>query len=193
VQLLSRCGFCTKSYFCWYLWVITCFYAKNPVGLVLGSSLGKLHGLSRKLSEGSDRAEVGGIGLVTVVALGRLWWVEGRSPELRAGSGRLGAVRRGRQGRWPCMRVGFIATRGHDTGVGTGRPRARGGARAGVLWARSRVPAHVEHVVVYFCRCSTACLVALACRSQQKSRVRSLLCTISYLFHVSFKQRYGRG
>ena len=36
-----------------------------PVGLVLGSSLGKLHGLSRKLSEGSDRAEVGGNGLAT--------------------------------------------------------------------------------------------------------------------------------
>jgi hypothetical protein len=31
-----------------------------PVGLVLGSSSGKLHGLLRKLSEGSDRAEVGG-------------------------------------------------------------------------------------------------------------------------------------
>jgi hypothetical protein len=43
-----------------------------PVGLVLGSSSGKLQGLLGKLSEGSDRAEVGGIGLVTVVALGRL-------------------------------------------------------------------------------------------------------------------------
>jgi hypothetical protein len=43
------------------------------VGLVLGSSLGKLHGLKRKLFEGSDRAEVGGIGLVMVVALGWLW------------------------------------------------------------------------------------------------------------------------
>jgi hypothetical protein len=43
-----------------------------PVGLVLGSSLGKLHGLSRKLSEGLDREEVGGIGLATVGALGRL-------------------------------------------------------------------------------------------------------------------------
>ena len=43
-----------------------------PVGLVLGSSLGKLHGLSGKLSEGSDRAEVGRIGLVTMVTLGRL-------------------------------------------------------------------------------------------------------------------------
>jgi hypothetical protein len=31
-----------------------------PVGLVLGSSSGKLHGLVGKLSEGSDRAEVGG-------------------------------------------------------------------------------------------------------------------------------------
>jgi hypothetical protein len=66
-----------------------------PVGLVLGSSLGKLHGLLRKLSEGSDRAEVGGSGLVTVGALGRLWRVAGRLPELRAGSGKLGAVQRG--------------------------------------------------------------------------------------------------
>jgi hypothetical protein len=43
-----------------------------PVGLVLGSSLGKIHGLSRKLSEGLDRAEVGGSGLAMVGALGRL-------------------------------------------------------------------------------------------------------------------------
>jgi hypothetical protein len=42
------------------------------VGLVLGSSFGKLHGLSSKLSEGSDRAEVGGSGLATVGAFGRL-------------------------------------------------------------------------------------------------------------------------
>jgi hypothetical protein len=44
-----------------------------PVGLVLGSSSGKLHGLLGKLSEGSDRAEVGGNGLATTGALGRLW------------------------------------------------------------------------------------------------------------------------
>jgi hypothetical protein len=37
-----------------------------------------------KLSEGSDRAEVGGDGLATAGALGRLWRVAGRSPELRA-------------------------------------------------------------------------------------------------------------
>jgi hypothetical protein len=37
-----------------------------------------------------------------------------------AGSGRLGAVRSGQWGRWPYMRAGFIATRGHDTGMGTG-------------------------------------------------------------------------
>jgi hypothetical protein len=43
-----------------------------PVGLVLGSSLGKFHGLPRKLSAGSDRAEVGGNGLATAGALGRL-------------------------------------------------------------------------------------------------------------------------
>jgi hypothetical protein len=66
-----------------------------PVGLVLGSSSRKLHGLSMKLSEGSDRAEVGGNGLATTGALGRLWRVEWRSPELRACSGKLGAVRTG--------------------------------------------------------------------------------------------------
>ena len=43
-----------------------------PVGLVLGSSLVKLHGLPRKLSMGSDRAEVGGNGLATTGVLGRL-------------------------------------------------------------------------------------------------------------------------
>jgi hypothetical protein len=48
-----------------------------------------------KLSEGSDRAEVGGIGLVTVVALGRLWRVAGKSSKMQASSGKLGAVRRG--------------------------------------------------------------------------------------------------
>jgi hypothetical protein len=32
-----------------------------PVGLVLGSSSGKVHSLLRKLSEGSDRAEVSGV------------------------------------------------------------------------------------------------------------------------------------
>jgi hypothetical protein len=102
-----------------------------PVGLVLGSSSRKLHGLSRKLSEGSDRAEVGGGGLITVGVLGRLWRVAGRSPELRASSGKPGAVRRGRQGRWPCMRVGFMATRGHDTGVGTGAAEGARGRACG--------------------------------------------------------------
>jgi hypothetical protein len=65
------------------------------VGLVLGSSLGKLHGLLRKLSEGSDQAEVAGSGLAMVVVLGRLWRVTGRSPELWIGSGKRGGVRRG--------------------------------------------------------------------------------------------------
>jgi hypothetical protein len=66
-----------------------------PVGLVLSSSSGKLHGLSMKLSEGSDRAEVDRNGLATVGALGRLWRVAGRSPELRASSGKLDVVQRG--------------------------------------------------------------------------------------------------
>ena len=100
-----------------------------PVGLVLGSSLGKLHGLLGKLSEGSDRAKVGGDGLATAGALGRLWRVAGRSPELRASSGKLGAAWMRHRGRGLCMRAGFIATHGHDTGVGTG---AAEGARGRV-------------------------------------------------------------
>jgi hypothetical protein len=66
-----------------------------PVGLVLGSSSGKLHSLSMKLSEGSNRVEVGGNGLATAGTLGRLWRVAGRSPELQASTGKLGAVQRG--------------------------------------------------------------------------------------------------
>jgi hypothetical protein len=109
-----------------------------PVGLVLGSSSGKLHGLLGKLSKGSDQTEVAGKGLATVVALGRLWRVAGRSPELRASSGKLGAARRMQRGRWPCMRAGFIATCEHGTGMGTGAAEGvRGGARVGML---CRVP-----------------------------------------------------
>jgi hypothetical protein len=118
-----------------------------PVGLVLGSSLGKLHGLLGKLSEGLDRAEVGGKGFGHGGCLGRLWRVAGRLPELRASSGKLGATRRRQRGRWSCMRAGFIATRGHGTGVGTG---AAEGA-CGRALSRSRVSAHVKHMVVYFC------------------------------------------
>jgi hypothetical protein len=66
-----------------------------PVGLVLSSSSGKLHGLLGELFEGSDRAEVGGNGMSTAGALRRLKRVVGRLPELRASSGKLGAVRRG--------------------------------------------------------------------------------------------------
>jgi hypothetical protein len=135
------------------------------VGLVLGSSSGKLHDLLGKLSEGSDRVEVGRNGLATAGALGRLWRVAGRLLELRAGSERLGAVRRRQRGRWSCMRVGFIATRGHGMGASTGAAEGARGCACGRALARSRVSAHVEHVVVYFCQCSMDGLAALACRS----------------------------
>jgi hypothetical protein len=49
------------------------------------------------------------MGLATVVALGRLWRVAGRSPELRAGSGELGVVRRRQRGRKPSTGTCFIA------------------------------------------------------------------------------------
>jgi hypothetical protein len=66
-----------------------------PMGLVLGSSSGKLHGLSRKLSEGSDRAEVGekgfGHGGRPRAALA------GRG-EVAGAAGELGKARRGAEG-----------------------------------------------------------------------------------------------
>jgi hypothetical protein len=80
-----------------------------PVTRVLGSSLSKLHGLTRKLSEGLDQTEEDGKGLATVVALGRHWRVAGRSPELRAVSGELGVVRRRQRERQPSTGMGFIA------------------------------------------------------------------------------------
>jgi hypothetical protein len=50
-----------------------------------------------------------GKGLATVVALGRLWRVAGRSPELWASSGELGVVRRRQRGRQPGTGTSFIA------------------------------------------------------------------------------------
>jgi hypothetical protein len=50
-----------------------------------------------------------GKGLAMVVALGRLWRVTGRSPELWASSEELGVVRRRQRGRQPGTGTGFIA------------------------------------------------------------------------------------
>jgi hypothetical protein len=66
-----------------------------PVGLVLSSSSGKLHGLTMKLSEGSDGAEVGG-----------KWLGHGGHPraalagrgEVAGVAGELGKVRRCAEG-----------------------------------------------------------------------------------------------
>jgi hypothetical protein len=63
-----------------------------------------------------------GKGLATVVALGRLWQVAGRSPELMVGSGKSGVVRRRQRGRQPSIGTGFIA-------VARAWSRAAAGAR----------------------------------------------------------------
>jgi hypothetical protein len=133
-----------------------------PVGLVLGSSSGKLHGLLGKLSEGLERAEVdekgfghGGCPRVALVGRG----------EVAGAAGELGRVRHGTEEATGKMAVHWGGLYSRGTGVGMGRPRARGGSRASVLWTRPRVSAHVEHVGVYFCQGSTVDLVDLACRS----------------------------
>jgi hypothetical protein len=63
-----------------------------PVGLVLGSSSGKLHGLPGKLSEGLDRAKVGGKG-VGHSGCPRAALAE--RGEVAGAAGELGRVRRG--------------------------------------------------------------------------------------------------
>jgi hypothetical protein len=66
-----------------------------------------------------------GKGLATVVALGRLWRVAGRSPELRASSGELGAAHRRQRGRWSGTGVGFIAAAWAWSRGGRGRAGVR--------------------------------------------------------------------
>jgi hypothetical protein len=125
-----------------------------PVGLVLGSSSGKLHGLLGKLSKGSDRAKVGGKGFghggCPQAALA------GRGEVTRA-VGELGKVRRGIEEATGKMAVheGRLYSHSrarHGRGHGGGRGHARG-CTCGRALSRSRVSAHVEHVVVYFCQC----------------------------------------
>jgi hypothetical protein len=105
-----------------------------PVGLVLGSSSCKLHGLLGKLSEGSDRAEVGSKGFghdgCPRAALA------GRG-EVAGAAGELGKVRRGAEGATGKATVHedglYSHSRArHGCGHGGGRGRTWG-ARAGVL------------------------------------------------------------
>jgi hypothetical protein len=102
-----------------------------PVGLVLGSSSGKLHGLLGKLSEGSDRREVTG-------AAGELGRVR-RSTEEATGkmamhegglySRSWARYRRGHGGRRPCM--GARAATASARLAGETRHRARGSICSG--------------------------------------------------------------
>jgi hypothetical protein len=70
---------------------------------------------------------------------------------------------------------------GTSTGLGVRSSRPKLVACAGAVRARSRVPAEVEHVEVCFCPCPSICLATLTCVSWQRSCVRSLPCSKSYL------------
>jgi hypothetical protein len=107
-----------------------------PVGLVLSSSSGKLHGLLGKLSEGSDRAEVGGKGFghggYPRAALAGHGEVTGAASE-------LGRVRRsaGEATGKMIVHEGGLYSRSrarYEHGHGGGRPRT--GARAAAASAR---------------------------------------------------------
>jgi hypothetical protein len=108
------------------------------VGLVLGSSSGKLHGLLRKLSESSDRAKVGGG-----------WFDHGGRPraalagrgEVAGAAGELGKVRRGAEGVTGKVAVHEGGLDSHSRawhGCGHGGGRGRAGVR--VRACSGRVP-----------------------------------------------------
>jgi hypothetical protein len=106
------------------------------VGLVLGSSSGKLHSLLGKLSEGSDRAEVGGKGFghggCPRAALA------GRG-EVAGAAGELGRVRRGAgeaTGKMAMHEGGLYSRSWAQYGRGHGGGRPRAGARATAASAR---------------------------------------------------------
>jgi hypothetical protein len=110
-----------------------------PVGLVLGSSSGKLHGLSRKLFEGSDGAEVGGKGLVHG---GRPRAALAGRGEVAGVAGELGRVRRGAEGVTGkvAMHEGglYSHSRARHRHGHAGWPTTRGGARGGGQCALGR-------------------------------------------------------
>jgi hypothetical protein len=90
-------------------------------------------------------------GLATVAELWRWWRVVGRSPELRAGSGEFGAVRK-EYSRGRAALIGMDMVHGRVwTGAGA---RART-ARCGRAGRRAHgTSAAVEHVAHRFCCCS---------------------------------------
>jgi hypothetical protein len=85
---------------------------------------------------------------------------------------------------------GFI---GASAGSSAGLALARRGAHGGTRRACSGGLERVEHVCVCFCHGSTTDWSTLAWRSWQNHCAWSLPYTISYLFDVCPKPRYGRG
>jgi hypothetical protein len=127
--------------------------------------------------------------LATAVALGRLWRVAGRSPDLWASSGELGVVRRRQQGRQPGTRTGFMA-------VARAWSRAAAGARG---FAHGRALSAPPSVSPRRTRGSS--LLPWFNGGFEHLSVRILakpLCTVSSLLHIlpfccEFKPRYCRG
>jgi hypothetical protein len=99
-------------------------------GRVLGSSFGKLHGLPGELSRGLDRVEEGGKGFgyggCPRAALAGRREVAGAMGELRG-------VWRGTEDATGKIAEHWGGLYSRCAGMVTGRPRARGGSRMGVL------------------------------------------------------------
>jgi hypothetical protein len=109
-----------------------------PVGLILGSSSGKLHGLLRKLSEGSDRVEVGGKGFGHG---GRPRAALAGRGEVTGAAGWLGKARRGAEGATGKMAVHEGGLYSHSRARhGHGHRGGQGRAGVHVRACSGRVP-----------------------------------------------------
>ena len=147
-----------------------------PVMRVPGSSLSKTHGFTRKLSEGLDRTEEGGRGAGHGGCSQAHWRVAGRSPELMAGSGKSGEVRRRQRGRQSSTRTGFIA-------VAQAWSRAAAGARGFVHGRALSAPPDVSSH-----RTRGSLLLPWFNSGLEHHSVRILaksLCTVASLLHIS--------
>jgi hypothetical protein len=127
-----------------------------------------------------------GVGLEWLVYGGRL--IGNLAGDTRLGVLVTTGVQSSVEGYGACGRArprdGASYRRGLEHERGVERPVESTGTR-GVRGAVRVRSVEVEHVEDRFCPCPSVCLAALACLSRQRSRVGSLPCTKSWLFHVS--------
>jgi hypothetical protein len=124
----------------------------------------------------------------------RLWRARGwRCARVPGDHRRLGNCEGVRRVERQSLRLLIGEGMGMGAGLGVRSCRPKLVVCVGVVRARSLVLVEIKHVEVCFCSYPSVYLVALMCISWQRSRVRSLPCSKSYLFYVSPERRYAWG